>query len=185
VGRVALRHLDAYRRRGAARESGPSSRTPGPARTQRSNAFGPSRPGRLLRAGRVCPRDSERRVCLGWVAAISLPPSSVRRDISPGFRERFPRIRDGARSTPAAEFIGRGSSPQWWTRPSLRGRGAPPLPGPSGLRDRGKPRCRRAGRARDAELTRCESRQDRAPRRVGERSEGPVEGPRIVNHLVN
>ena len=53
------------------------------------------------------------------------------------------------------------------------------------LRDRGKRDVEGPGELGDAELTRCESRQDRAPRRVGERSEGPVEGPRIVNHLVN
>jgi hypothetical protein len=53
------------------------------------------------------------------------------------------------------------------------------------LRDRGERDVERLGELGDAELARRQSRQDRAPRRIGKGTEGPVEALGIVNHLVN
>jgi hypothetical protein len=53
------------------------------------------------------------------------------------------------------------------------------------LRDRGERDVERLGEVGDAELARRQSRQDRAPRRIGEGAEGPIERSGIVNHPVN
>jgi len=53
------------------------------------------------------------------------------------------------------------------------------------LRDRGERDVERLRELGDSELAERESSQDRAPRRIGERAERPVEGLGIVNHLVN
>ena len=53
------------------------------------------------------------------------------------------------------------------------------------LRDRGKRDVERLGELGDAELAASQSRQDRTPRRIGKRPEGPIKGLGIVNHSVN
>ena len=53
------------------------------------------------------------------------------------------------------------------------------------LRHRGERDVEGPGELGDAQLARCQSRQDRAPRRIGEGPESPIERPRIINHMVN
>ncbi len=53
------------------------------------------------------------------------------------------------------------------------------------LRHRGERDVERLGELGDTVLARRQSRQDRAPRRIGERPEGPIERLGIINHIVN
>jgi len=52
------------------------------------------------------------------------------------------------------------------------------------LRDRGQRHLESRRKLADRALARCEPRHDRAPCRIGESSEGIVERPLMVNHMV-